>query len=406
MTQPIHQAGSASLIATFFNNLPNQQPRWPGASLCRVIATFVLIQLAPSAGMAQNLSGAGSTFAAPMYAAVAEKLGTKHQFKINYASVGSGEGVRRMQEKSVDFGASDRPLSRSELSSRGLLQFPTAIGGIVITANLPGLNISQLKLDGLVLAEIYSGKITRWDDAKIAALNSGVALPKTSIKVIIREEGSGSTYLFSSYLSKTSSNWKDAQGLTNTIILPGAISAKGNGGVAQTVAAQPNSIGYLEYGYATDNKLPSVQMKNAVGNFVSANATGIEAAVRAADWELLYIDTNPSFDINTVNVACSVCWPITGLTYLLVPRKWQDSEKASSFTRFLEGLLSDGDAVLKEENYVPLPSRAKNLIRVTIRAKMQDGKGNRISSELDHHMRGSLQMFALLHTRRSQPGAV
>lgn len=348
---------------------------------------------------AQNLTGAGSSFAAPMYAAVNEKLGAKHQFKVNYTSVGSAEGIKRIEDRAVDFGASDRPLSRNELSTRGLLQFPTAIGGIVITANLPGLNIAQVKLDGAILADIYLGKIARWDDSRLATLNPGINFPKAAIRLLVREPGSGSTFLFTSYLSKTSATWKDGAGISSNITPAGASSAKGNGGMAQAVAEQVGAIGYIEYGYAIDNKLPAMQLKNAFGSYVSPSAESVSAAVRAADWELLYIDPKPSFEINTINVACPSCWPIVGLTFVLVPRKWASSDKADAFSRFLESLLGDGDAVLKEENYVPLPSRAKNLVRVTLRSQMQDAKGNRLRSEGDSN--AEQHITALLQVLRS-----
>lgn len=334
--------------------------------------------------VAQNLVGAGSTFAAPMYTAVTEKFGMKNQFNLSYASVGSGEGIKRIQSRTVDFGASDRPMNRNDLAAKGLQQFPTAIGGIVISVNLPGVNASQIRLDGKVLADIYLGKITRWDDSRLKADNATITFPATPIKLIVREEGSGSSYLISSYLSTVSAAWKEAFGVSSKISPNGATVAKGNAGVAQSLASQSGSIGYIEYGYAIDNKLPAVQLKNAFGAFVTPSADTVSAAVRAADWELLYIDTNPTFEINTINVACPSCWPVVGLTYVVVSKKWPDAEKGAAFTRFMESLLGDGDGILKEKNYVPLPSRAKSLIRVTLKNQLQDAKGNRLRTAADH----------------------
>jgi phosphate transport system substrate-binding protein len=332
---------------------------------------------------AQTLTGAGSSFAAPLYAAMLDKLGQKNQFAMNYASVGSSEGIKRITEKSVDFGASERPLSRKELSEHGLLQFPTAIGGVVLTANLPGVNVGQIKLDAQTLGDLYLGKIARWDDARLAALNPSIVFPKTAVKLVVREQGSGTSFLFSSYLSRVHTKWKESVGVTNHITAAGAVVAKGNGGVAQAIQSQTGSLGYVEYGYAQDNKLPSIQLKNNFGNYLTADPTSISAAVRGADWELLFMDVNPTFEINTIDVGCPNCWPITGLTYVIVSKRWDDATKAGAFTRFLEGMLADGDVVAKEENYVPLPSRAKNLVRITLHSQLQDGKGRRYKADND-----------------------
>lgn len=328
---------------------------------------------------AQALSGAGSTFAAPFYVAAAEKLGDKHRFAVTYSSVGSAEGVRRIQEHAVDFGATDRPLSRRELENAGLLQFPTVIGGVVITANLPGVNVAQLKLDGPLLADIFLGKIKSWNDGRLVELNPGINLPHTAIKVVVREEGSGTAYLFNSYLSRVSAAWKEGGGTAPS----GATVAKSNGTVMQSVESSVGAIGYLEYGYAQDNKLPVAQLKNAFGTFLSPSAETIAATVHAADWELMFMDTNPTFEINTLNVACPSCWPISGLTYVVVSKRWAESSKGATFMRFLEALLNDGDSVAKDENYVALPSRAKILVKVTLRSQMQDGKGNRLRARVE-----------------------
>lgn len=346
----------------------------------RIFASlFCWLTLWVSAAQAQALSGAGSTFAAPLYVAAAEKLGGKHQFSLNYSSVGSAEGLKRIQEHAVDFGATDQPLSRHELNSSGLLQFPTAIGGVAITANLPGFNVSQLKLDGPVLADIFLGKIKAWNDARIAELNPGQNLPRTPIKVVVRAEGSGTAYLFNRYLSRVSAEWREHGQAT----LAAATAQKSNSTVLQAIQASPGAIGYLEYGYAQDNKLPVAQLRNSFGTFVTPNGDTIAAAVRAADWELMFMDSNPTFEIDTVNAACPSCWPITGLTYVVVPRRWAENNKGNAFMRFLEALLNDGDAVAKEENYVSLPSRAKNLVKVTLRSQLQDGKGNRLRTRIE-----------------------
>lgn len=344
------------------------------------VAVSVFSSGSPVQAQTQSLTGAGSSFAAPLYAAMLDKLGQKNQFTMNYASVGSSEGIKRITEKSVDFGASERPLSRKELNEHGLLQFPTAIGGVVLTANLPGVNVGQIKLDAQTLGDLYLGRITRWDDARLIALNPGISFPKVAIKLVVREQGSGTSFLLSSYLSRVHAKWKESVGVTNHMTTPGAVVAKGNGAVAQAIQSQIGSLGYLEYGYAQDNKLPSIQLKNSFGNFLTADPTSISSAVRGADWELLFMDANPTFEINTLDVGCPNCWPITGLTYVIVSKRWDDANKAGAFTRFLEGMLAEGDVIAKEENYVPLPSRAKNLVRITLHSQLQDSKGRRYKS--------------------------
>lgn len=343
------------------------------------LCLFFWLSLCAVSAQAQLLSGAGSTFAAPLYVAAGERLGGKHQFSLNYSSVGSAEGLKRIQEHTVDFGATDQPLSRQALNSSGLLQFPTAIGGVAVTANLPGFNVSQLKLDGPVLADIFLGKIRNWNDVRIAELNPGQNLPRTPIKVVVRAEGSGTAFLFSQYLSRVSAEWRERGRVALATVTP----AKSNATVLQAIQAAAGTIGYLEYGYAQDNKLPVVQLRNAFGTFVGPNSDTIAAAVRAADWELMFMDSNPTFEIDTVNVACPSCWPITGLTYVVVPRRWAENNKGNAFIRFLEALLNDGDAVAREENYVSLPSRAKNLVKVTLRSQLQDGKGNRLRTRFE-----------------------
>lgn len=344
---------------------------------------------------AQELTGAGSSFAAPLYAAVSDQLGPKNKFSFTYASVGSSEGIKRIAEKSVDFGASDKPLSRKELADRGLLQFPTAIGGLVVTANLPGVPVGQLKLDAAALGDVYLGKITRWDDPRLAALNPGTKLPPLAIKPVVRESGSGSTYLFSNYLSRAYPHWHETIGVTTALTMAGTVVAKGNSGVAQAVLATPGALGYAEFGFMKGKNLPFVQLKNKYGTFVSANPESISAAVRGADWELMFIDTDPIFDVNTTDIACPGCWPMVGLTYVVVPRRWVDADKAGVFTRFLETLLTDGDPIAQQEHYVPLPSKAKSLVRVSLRSQLQDKKGQRPKAQQNDADDATTRLMAL-----------
>ena len=323
----------------------------------------------------RRLRGAGSTFAAPLYIAMSEKLGRAGSFELDYASVGSGEGVRRIIERQVDFGATDRPMARRELEERGLLQLPTAIGGVVVTANLPGVPVGRLRLSSEVLADLFLGRIANWNDARLRALNPGIALPALAVSPLHREESSGTSYLFSNYLDRTSPAWKLSIGVKSQLVLPRGQAVRGNGGMARAVSQQPGALGYLEYSYAQDNGLPMMNLRNRFGEFVSPSAQSISAAVVAADWELLFLDPKPTFEIDTIDAAGPRCWPIVGMTYVVAPTSWADAGRAAAFVQFVEALYAEGGVAIKTgENYVPLPSRARNLARVTMRVHLNPAR--------------------------------
>jgi phosphate transport system substrate-binding protein len=332
---------------------------------------------AASAAAGATLSGAGSTAAAPLYAAMNEDLGLKHRYRLSYEPVGSGEGLKRVMDRKVDFGASERPLSRADLNDKQLVQLPLTVGGVVVTANLPDFPTDQLKLDAEVLAAMFRGQVQRWNDARIAALNPGLSLPALTVTPVFREDSSGTSFLFSAYLSKRSPSWKTEVGVSSTLktyIVGNGVGASGTGGMARALASKPGAIGYLDFGFAHENKYKSVQLKNGFGSFVAAAPESLDAALRAADWERLYIDTQPTFEIDTVDVGCPRCWPIVGMTYVVAPRRWNDADKVQAFSRFVESLLNDGDTVARAEGYVPLPNRAKNLVRATLRSQVTTGR--------------------------------
>jgi len=296
-------------------------------------------------------------------------------FALDYASVGSGEGVRRIIERQVDFGATDRPLARRELEDRGLLQLPTAIGGVVVIANLPGVPVGRLRLSAAVLADLFLGRIASWNDARLRALNPGIALPALAVSPLQREESSGTSYLFSHYLDRTSPAWKSSIGVKSQLVLPRGRSVRGNGGMARAVSERPGALGYLEYSYAQDNGLPMMNLLNRFGEFVRPSPDSISAAVVAADWELLYLDPKPTFEIDTVDAGGPRCWPIVGMTYVLAPTRWADAGRAAAFVQFVEALYAEGGAAIKTgENDVPLPRRARNLARVTMRVHLDPAR--------------------------------
>ncbi len=337
----------------------------PLAALTTLFGPAAIAQATP-------LRGAGSTLAAPLYVAMSEQLGPRHRFELDYQAVGSGEGIQRLLNRAVDFGATERPMSRQDLENRGLVQLPTAIGAVVITANLPGVALANLRLTGELLADIYARRVTTWNHPAIAALNPGLRLPALPLLPVFREESSGTSFLFTTYLQRAGKNW--TPGVTSTLAVPGGRGARGNGGVAKAVLEQAGAIGYLEYGYALENQLPTLQMRNRFGSFVAVSADTVSAAVRAADWELMYLEPRPSFDMDVVDSGCPQCWPIVGLTLIVAPTRWADPAKAAAFVRFMESVYAESDALQQQERFVPLPSRAKNLARVTLRAQLRPGQ--------------------------------
>lgn len=333
-----------------------------------------LALLVPAVAVAQGaeppvLRGAGSTFAAPYYVAVGEELGARHRFAMEYQAVGSGEGMRRLLERGVDFGATERPLPRRELEERGLVQLPTAVGGVVITANLPRVDVARLRMDAATLVAIYQGRLTRWNDGRLAALNPGLALPALPIVPVTREDSSGTTFLFTSYLARSGGGWSAPP--ASTLAAPGGVPVRGNAGVARAVADRAGAIGYVEFSYASGIGLPVMQLRNRFGGFVAASKDSLGAAVRAADWELLYIDSKPTFELDVVDAACPTCWPIVGLTYVVAPLRWADASRGAAFVRFMESLYAEAESIKRQQSLVQLPSRARNLARVTLRTQLR-----------------------------------
>ncbi len=264
-----------------------------------------------SAAWAQEVTGAGATFPAPLYSKWASDYNKLTGVKINYQSVGSGAGIRQIDAKTVDFGASDMPLKDDELKAKGLMQFPTVIGGVVPVINVKGIAPGQLKLSGQVLGDIYLGKITKWNDAAIKALNPSVNLPDAAIAPVRRADGSGTSFIFTNYLSKVNAEWKSKVGEGTAVNWPTGAGGKGNEGVAAFVNRLPNSIGYLEYAYVKQNKMTYAQLQNSAGNFVSPDDTAFKSAAAGADWV-------KSFYQILTNQPGKDSWPITGATFILM----------------------------------------------------------------------------------------
>ena len=323
-------------------------------SLIHVLVAGAL-SAAGIANASQEATGAGASFPAPLYSKWAADYHKATGVKINYQSVGSSAGVKQIDAKTVDFGASDAPLTDEELKKKGLLQFPTVIGGIVPVVNIKGVAPGQLKLSGQVLGDIYLGKITKWNDAAITALNPGVALPDAAIAPVRRADGSGTTFGFTNYLSKVNTEWKDKVGEGTAVNWPTGAGGKGNEGVAAFVGRLPNSIGYVEYAYVKQNKLTFTQLQNKEGAFVSPDDDTFKAAAAGADWA-------KSFYQILTNQPGKSAWPITSATFILMHKTQDKPAQATTSLKFFEWAYKQGDKTAADLDYVPMPDSVKNVI--------------------------------------------
>jgi phosphate transport system substrate-binding protein len=305
---------------------------------------------------AQEITGAGATFPAPLYSKWASEYNKATNIKINYQSVGSGAGIKQIEAKTVIFGASDMPLTDDKLAASGLFQFPTAIGGVVPVINLKGIEPGQMKLSGAVLADIFLGKITKWDDAAIKSLNPALALPSQDITVVRRADGSGTTFIWTNYLSKVSKEFKDVIGEGTAVSWKVGAGGKGNEGVSAMVRQLPGSLGYVEFAYVKQAKMNWVQVQNAAGTWVAPTEDAFKAAAANADWNKSY------FQILT-NQAGKEAWPITGATFILVYLKPEDVAKSKTAITFFDWAFANGDKSADDLDYVALPLTVKNKIR-------------------------------------------
>ena len=335
-------------------------------------ATLASMALLPLLASAQDVTGAGATFPAPIYAKWADAYHKASGARINYQSVGSGAGIKQIKSKTVDFGASDMPLSDDELAKDGLIQFPTVIGGVVPVVNILGITPGQIKLTGAVLGDIYLGKITKWNDAALTALNPGLPLPAADISVVRRADGSGTSFIFTNYLSKMNAEWKAKVGEGTAVNWPVGAGGKGNEGVAAFVQRLPNSIGYLEYAYVKQNKMTYTLLKNKDGNFVKPSDEAFKAAAAGADW------TKTFFQITTEQPGKDA-WPITNPTYILMYKTQDKPVNASNALKFFEWAYGNGDQTADDLDYVPLPASVKELVRKHWAANIKDAAGKSIA---------------------------
>ena len=321
---------------------------------------------------AQDVTGAGATFPAPLYAKWAADYNKATGVKINYQSVGSGAGIKQIDAKTVAFGASDMPLKDEDLQKKGQIQFPTVIGGVVPVINVKGINPGQLRLNGQVLGDIYLGKITKWNDAAIKALNPSLELPDAAIAPVRRADGSGTSFLFTNYLSKVNPEWKTKVGEGTAVNWPTGAGGKGNEGVAAFVGRLPNSIGYVEYAYVKQNKMNYALMQNAAGQFVAPEDDAFKAAAAGADW-------SKSFYQILTNQPGAKSWPLTGATFILMHKQQDKPEQAAATLKFFDWAYKNGDKTAEDLDYVPMPAAVKQQIEKLWASEIKDASGKAVA---------------------------
>jgi phosphate transport system substrate-binding protein len=328
-------------------------------SLARM-ATIIGMSVTAHAALAADITGAGATFPFPIYSKWAEAYKAASNVGLNYQSIGSGGGIRQIKAKTVDFGATDAPLKGEDLSKDGLMQFPAVMGGLVPAISIPGVEARQMKLTGPLLADIYLGKIAKWNDPKIVALNPTLKLPDAGISVVYRSDGSGTTYVWTEYLSLISDEWKAKIGNNTSVQWPVGVGGKGNEGVSATVKQIPNSIGYVEYAYAKQNKLAYALVQNKAGEFPVPDDASFQAAAAGANW-----DAAPGFGISLNNQAAKDAWPVVSATFILMHAKPEKPEQSKAALAFFDWAFKNGDKLATELEYVPMPEAVKTKVRAS-----------------------------------------
>jgi len=337
-----------------------------------LFATIAIATIAAGA-QAADITGAGATFPYPIYAKWAEMYKKSSGNGLNYQSVGSGAGIKQIKAKTVDFGASDMPLPAAELDASGLFQFPAIMGGVVPVVNVPGLAAGQLKLTGAVLADIYLGKITKWNAPQIAALNPGVKLPADDITVVRRADSSGTSFLWTDYLSQMSPEFKSRIGAGTTVKWAVGVGGKGNEGVAANVQRIKGSIGYVEWAYAKRNKMQHTQLQNKDGAFLQPDDEAFKAAAAGANWT-----GTPGYAVVLTNQPGKASWPITGVSYILVHKSQADANRGKEVLKFFDWAYKNGDAAAVELDYVPMPDSVTKLVQDAWRANLKDASGKAV----------------------------
>jgi phosphate transport system substrate-binding protein len=323
--------------------------------------------------LAADITGAGATFPFPVYSKWAEAYKNETGNGLNYQSIGSGGGIKQILAKTVDFGATDAPMKGEDLEKNGLLQFPTVMGAVVPVINIQGVEAGKLKLTGEVLADIFQGKIAKWSDARIAQLNAGVKLPDAVITPVYRSDSSGTTSVFTTYLSQVSEAWKSELGANTTVSWPVGQGGKGNEGVAATVKQVPNSIGYVEYAFAKQNNISHALIQNKAGQYPAPDEKSFQAAAANADW-----NAAPGFGISLTNQAGEAAWPITAPTFILIHKTPSKPEQSAEVLKFFDWAFKSGDKLATDLDYVPLPDNVVGLVKAAWVKEIKDKSGQQL----------------------------
>jgi phosphate transport system substrate-binding protein len=322
--------------------------------------SLLLCLFVAAAAFAADITGAGATFPYPVYSKWAEAYKAKTGVGLNYQAIGSGGGIKQIEAKTVDFGGSDVPLKSDELEKKGLQQFPTVMGGVVLAVNIDGIKSGEMKLNGEVLADIYLGNIKKWTDPAISKLNPGLKLPDAEITVVHRSDGSGTTFIFTNYLSKVSSAWKEKVGNEASVAWPAGVGGKGNAGVASYIQQVKNSIGYVEYAYALENKMPYILMQNREGRFLTPDSSTFQAAAAGAKWQ-----EAPGFYMILTDQPGQNSWPITGATFILMQKAQDNPGQAEEVLKFFSWAYANGGKMAEDLVYVPMPDSVVKLIEAS-----------------------------------------
>ena len=336
-------------------------------NLLRAACVAAVATIATAPARAADISGAGATFPYPIYSKWADAYKKETGNGLNYQSIGSGAGIKQILAKTVTFGASDAPLTADKLKKDGLVQWPQVMGGIVPVVNIEGVKPGQLVLDGATLADIFLGKIAKWNDPAIAKLNASAKLPDAAIAVVRRSDGSGTTFNFTDYLSKASADWKSKVGSSTAVEWPVGVGAKGNDGVAGNVSQTKNSIGYVEYAYAKQNKMTHVDMINAAGKRVAPTSAAFQAAAANADWAHA-----PGYYLILSNQPGDASWPMTAATFILMYAQPGDKAASVEALKFFDWAFKNGDKAAEELDYIPMPANVKDMVRKTWAADIKN----------------------------------
>jgi phosphate transport system substrate-binding protein len=336
-----------------------------------VIGSLVVVMLAGVMGVqAQTLNGAGASFPFPIYSKWAFEYEKVTSVKLNYQSIGSGGGIAQIKAKTVNFGASDAPLEVDELNEFGLVQFPMIVGGVVPVVNLREFKDGEIRISQKVLADIYLGKVTQWNDPAIQAINPGKKMPKRKITVVHRSDGSGTTWIFTNFLAKVSKEWKEKVDFGKAVPWPAGVGGKGNEGVSVNVKRIPGSIGYVEYAYAITNKLSTVLLENQAGQYVGPTIESFQAACASADWK-----NAPGYYMVLTDQPGENSWPITGASYILVHKEQPDAANATTMLKFFDWCFTNGQKAAIQLHYVPIPSNVVDMVEETWKTALRsDGQ--------------------------------